>query len=304
MRFGPLGYFFAGVASIIGIGYAMRSTSLGKVFNSPAHYTAADYEEMQIERSGQTLDTIPVGLTEAFMGYQFLDLEHTTMVANDAPWGPGVIDAQVIYNNPYDLGYSDEDLVAQAAEESYLMNDINRRTHPMQEYVPKELAAEMPGHRSFQSEAPGQAPYLTSTGQRPSNIKLVHPTVPISQTPGVGVYNNSPRALGVPKPPPEAFVDMPYMVSLVDAPFVVSNAPAQGANRFGSLSRESGEENYNGRMGKLALDPSVNASYVGSDGTTASLDQWSRTHTLLRHSDTMVQAIPISGGIEMQLRRV
>ena len=131
-----------------------------------------------------------------------------------------------------------------------------------------------------------------------------HPTIPISQTPGVGVYNNSPRALGVPKPPPEAFVDMPYMVSIVDAPFIVSDAPEQGANRFGSLSRESGEENYNGRMGKLSLEPSVNASYTGPDGTTASLDQWSRTHTLLRHSDTTVQAIPLSGGFEIMLRRV
>ena len=97
---------------------------------------------------------------------------------------------------------------------------------------------------------------------------------------------------------------MPYMVSIVDAPFIVSDAPEQGANRFGSLSRESGEENYNGRMGKLSLEPSVNASYTGPDGTTASLDQWSRTHTLLRHSDTTVQAIPLSGGFEIMLRRV
>ena len=304
MRFSPLGYFFAGAAAIVGTAYALRSTSVGKLFNAPAHWSAADLEEMQIERSGQTLDTIPLGLTEAFMGYQFLDLEHTTMVANDAPWGPGVIDAQVVYENPYDLGYSDDDLVARAAEENYLMSDINRRTHPMQEYVPKELSAEMPGHRSFESPAPGQAPYLSSNGQPPSNIRVRHPTVPISQTPGVGMYNNSPRALGVPKPPPEAFVDMPYMVSMVDAPFIVSDAPEQGANRFGSLARESGEENYNGRMGKLALDPSVNASYVGSDGSTQSLDQWSRTHTLLRHSDTTVQAIPMSGGIETMLRRV
>ncbi|MAY90159.1 MAG: hypothetical protein CMN00_03115 [Rickettsiales bacterium] len=303
MRFSPLGYFLAGAAAIVGTAYALRSTAVGKIFNAPAHWTAADLEEMQIERSGQTLDTIPVGLTEAFMGYQFLDLEHTTMVANDAPWGPGVIDVQAVYENPYDLGYSDDDLMM-AAEENYLMADMNRRSHPMKEYVPKELAAEMPGHRSFESQAPGQAPYLTSTGQPPSDVKVRHPSVPISQTPGVGVYNNSPRALGVPKPPPEAFVDMPYMVSIVDAPFIVSDAPEQGANRFGSLSRESGEENYNGRMGKLSLDPSVNASYTGPDGTTASLDQWSRTHTLLRHSDTTVQAIPQSGGFEIMLRRV
>ncbi len=301
MRFSPLGYFLAGAAAIVGTAYALRSTTVGKIFNAPAHWSAADLEEMQIERSGQTLDTIPVGLSESFMGYQFLDLEHTTMVANDAPWGPGVIDVQAVYENPYDLGYSDDDLMA--AEENYLMADMNRRSHPMQEYVPKELAAEAPGAVAS-SYVTGQAPYLTSNGQAPSDIKVRHPTVPISQTPGVGVYNNSPRALGVPKPPPEAFVDMPYMVSIVDAPFIVSDAPEQGANRFGSLSRESGEENYNGRMGKLSLEPSVNASYTGPDGTTASLDQWSRTHTLLRHSDTTVQAIPLSGGFEIMLRRV
>ncbi len=301
MRFSPLGYFLAGAAAIVGTAYALRSTTVGKLFNAPAHWSAADLEEMQIERSGQTLDTIPVGLSESFMGYQFLDLEHTTMVANDAPWGPGVIDVQAVYENPYDLGYSDDDLMA--AEENYLMADMNRRSHPMQEYVPKELAAEAPGAVAS-SYVTGQAPYLTSNGQAPSDIKVRHPTVPISQTPGVGVYNNSPRALGVPKPPPEAFVDMPYMVSIVDAPFIVSDAPEQGANRFGSLSRESGEENYNGRMGKLSLEPSVNASYTGPDGTTASLDQWSRTHTLLRHSDTTVQAIPLSGGFEIMLRRV
>ncbi len=301
MRFSPLGYFLAGAAAIVGTAYALRSTTVGKLFNAPGHWSAADLEEMQIERSGQTLDTIPVGLSESFMGYQFLDLEHTTMVANDAPWGPGVIDVQAVYENPYDLGYSDDDLMA--AEENYLMADMNRRSHPMQEYVPKELAAEAPGAVAS-SYVTGQAPYLTSNGQAPSDIKVRHPTVPISQTPGVGVYNNSPRALGVPKPPPEAFVDMPYMVSIVDAPFIVSDAPEQGANRFGSLSRESGEENYNGRMGKLSLEPSVNASYTGPDGTTASLDQWSRTHTLLRHSDTTVQAIPLSGGFEIMLRRV
>ena len=253
MRFSPLGYFLAGAAAIVGTAYALRSTTVGKIFNAPAHWSAADLEEMQIERSGQTLDTIPVGLSESFMGYQFLDLEHTTMVANDAPWGPGVIDVQAVYENPYDLGYSDDDLMA--AEENYLMADMNRRSHPMQEYVPKELAAEAPGAVAS-SYVTGQAPYLTSNGQAPSDIKVRHPTVPISQTPGVGVYNNSPRALGVPKPPPEAFVDMPYMVSIVDAPFIVSDAPEQGANRFGSLSRESGEENYNGRMGKLSLEPS------------------------------------------------
>ena len=34
------------------------------------------------------------------------------------------------------------------------------------------------------------------------------------------------------------------------------------------------------------------------------LSQWRTKYTVLRHSDTTVSAIPNSGGVELQLRRV
>ena len=94
------------------------------------------------------------------------------------------------------------------------------------------------------------------------------------------------------------------MVSLVDAPFVTPPASTAGDNRFGDLNRVSDEENYSGRFGKSALDPSVNSGYTDGYGTTRSLEEWSRSHTILRHTDTMVSAIPLSGGEELRLRRV
>ena len=33
MRFSPLGYFFAGAAAIVGTAYALRSTSVGKIYS-------------------------------------------------------------------------------------------------------------------------------------------------------------------------------------------------------------------------------------------------------------------------------
>lgn len=286
MAYSPVSYFVAGIAAVAGVAL-FTGRWKPKVFGA-SQLDAAQLEEMQVERSGQTLDYVPVGLSQSFMGYQYLDLEHTTMVANDSPFGPGVIDHQVLYHNPYDLGYD-------IADESELMGDMNRRTHPMQEYVPKEMSA----------EAPGQGSYLTSWGQPAAGpVKVQHGQQPVTETPGVGPLNYSPRATVSPRYIPEAYRDFPYMVSLVDAPFVTPPASAAGDNRFGDLNRVSDEENYSGRFGKAALDPSVNAGYTDGYGNTRSLEQWSRTHTILRHTDTMVSAIPLSGGEELRLRRV
>ena len=286
MAYSPVSYFVAGIAAVAGVAL-FTGRWKPKVFGA-SQLDAAQLEEMQVERSGQTLDYVPVGLSQSFMGYQYLDLEHTTMVANDSPFGPGVIDHQVLYHNPYDLGYD-------IADESELMGDMNRRTHPMQEYVPKEMSA----------EAPGQGSYLTSWGQPAAGpVKVQHGQQPVTETPGVGPLNYSPRATVSPRFIPEAYRDFPYMVSLVDAPFVTPPASAAGDNRFGDLNRVSDEENYSGRFGKAALDPSVNAGYTDGYGNTRSLEQWSRTHTILRHTDTMVSAIPLSGGEELRLRRV
>lgn len=88
----PITYFVGSVILAGGLGWLIKSDKLSlgpvdKIFKAD-ELTPADYEEMHIERSGSTLDYVPQSLSESFMGYQYLDLEHTTMVANDLPFGP------------------------------------------------------------------------------------------------------------------------------------------------------------------------------------------------------------------------
>jgi len=104
--------------------------------------------------------------------------------------------------------------------------------------------------------------------------------------------------------PPEVNRDFPYMVSLINVPFKQVPSSEIGSNRFGSLARNSTDDNINGRFGETALTPEVDASYTSPTGETLPLSQWRTKYTVLRHSDTMVSAIPFSGGPELQLRRV
>lgn len=276
----PLSYFLGGLATFGGLLWAVKSKKLSlgplnKVFNAD-ELTPADYEEMHIERSGSTLDFVPQSLSESFMGYQYLDLEHTTMVANDLPFGPGVIDHQYVYENAYDLGYDDSTLIA----------DMNRTTHPLQEYAPREMSAEAPGQGAVYGK-----------------LKETNSITPVTTQPGIGSYGYGPAVSGWNKLPPEVNRDFPYMVSYVNAPFKEVVTQQDGDNRFGSLSRNSTDGDLNGRFGQLSLDPSINSGYT--DGaSTKTLDGWRQSYNLLRISDTMVRAIPMSGGEELLLRRV
>ena len=94
------------------------------------------------------------------------------------------------------------------------------------------------------------------------------------------------------------------MVSYVNAPFVEVDGSPDGDNRFGDMSRNSVDSNINGRYGELSLDPTVNSGYTDGYGMTKSLGDWRQSFNLLRISDTMVRAIPMSGGEELLLRRV
>jgi hypothetical protein len=92
---------------------------------------------------------------------------------------------------------------------------------------------------------------------------------------------------------------------MIDTPFLTPPSGDVGGNRIGSLARNSTDDNVNGRLGEVALSPDVDSSYLDtSTGRTLPLSQWRSTHTILRISDTMVSAIPFSGGFETQLRRV
>jgi len=275
-----ISYFVGALGVMAGLGWAVRSNKislgpLNKIFNAD-EITPAQYEEMHIERSGSTLDYVPQSLSEAFMGYQYLDLEHTTMVANDAPFGPGIIDNSYLYENDFDLGYNDDELIA----------DMNRETHPLQEYAPQEMSA----------EAPGQ-------GALYGRLKETNNINPVSMQQGVGSFGYGPAVSGYGKLPPEINRDFPYLVSYVNAPFVEVTSEQDGDNRFGDLSRNSIDSNINGRFGELALDPTINSGYT--DGkSTKSLDNWRQSYQLLRISDTMVRGVPMSGGEELLLRRV
>jgi hypothetical protein len=94
------------------------------------------------------------------------------------------------------------------------------------------------------------------------------------------------------------------MVSLINVPFKQVPSSEIGSNRFGSLARNSTDDNINGRFGETALSPEVDASYTSPTGETMPLSQWRTKYTVLRASDTIVSAIPFSGGQELQLRRV
>ena len=61
---------------------------------------------MHIESSGVTVDTVPVSNVQSFLGWEQLHLQHTSAVANDSPFMDGIVDAQPVYTNPFDIGYS------------------------------------------------------------------------------------------------------------------------------------------------------------------------------------------------------
>ena len=99
------GTFVAGM--LLTAAYYIRGGKAPKILEeafSADTLTDADYQEMHVEKSGSTVDTIPIGLSESFQGAMYLPLQYTTAVANDAPGGPGVIDWQVVYTDPYKVG--------------------------------------------------------------------------------------------------------------------------------------------------------------------------------------------------------
>ena len=280
----PVGMFGLGALVVAAIGILNPFGVKQKVFGADA-FTYADLEQIQVERSGVTVDVIPDSLSESFMGYKFLDLQSTNMIVNTDPFGPGVSDVQPRYINPYDNGFtlSDEAMVQYEAEEN---------------------------NRVFNAMAPGQGK---------SYLEYAVSTDPYKQR-----KNNFPRSLdnattattGIdysgrdvpPLVPPEVNNNYPYLVSMIPpqaVAFQEVKSPYQGDNRFGDLSRNSVSENLNGREGQLSLAPDVDSGYIDSmTGTTKNLSVWRNTHIISRVSDTEVKAVPKSGGFETMLRRV
>ena len=290
--------------------------------------TPAKLEQMHIESSGVTVDTVPVSQVQAFLGWQQLHLGKTTSVANDSPFMDGVVDTKPVYQNPFDIGYtmSQEAFGADtqhtpntgdkpAGKVSWWDNLFGRKGGGGKD---GKLSGDG-GVTSFEASGSfvGQeTPTMFDTANPPELFPVagsayrqqVHDGSPVySLDPSTGVDGipiSYQGATPVARIPPEVNRDFPYMVSLVNAPFVQVPSSEVGSNRFGSLARNSVDENINGRFGETALSPEVDASYTASSGETMPLSQWRTKYTVLRHSDTMVSAIPLSGGQELQLRRV
>jgi len=281
----PLGMFAIGGLTVLAVGFLNPFGLKQRLGFAADEFTYADFEQIQIERSGVTADVIPDSLSESFMGYKFLDLQSTNMVVNTDPFGPGISDVQPRYINPYDNGFTLSDEV-------------------VTEYQAEQTS------RVFDALAPGQGK---------SYLEYAVSTDPFKQR-----KNNFPRSLdnattattGIdysgrdvpPLVPPEVNNNYPYLVSMIPpeaVPFQEMSTPFLGDNRFGDLSRNSEDSNVNGREGRLSLTPDVDSGYLDtSTGMTKNLSVWRNTHNIIRVSDTEVKAVPMSGGFETTLRRV
>ena len=261
-----------------------------KVFGADA-ITPAELEEMHIESSGVTVDTVPVSNVQSFLGWEQLHLQHTSAVANDSPFMDGIVDAQPVYVNPFDIGYSFD-------QEYYGAESFNADVNGG---YSGNYAGQ--GASSFDvANPPNEVPSAGTPYRIQAHTGQVYSTDPATGVNGQPLPYSG--ATPVARLPPEVNSDFPYMVSLIDTPFVSVPSSETGSNRFGSLARNSVDDSINGRFGETALAPEVDASYMSSDGTTMPLSQWRSKYTVLRHSDTMVSAIPFGGGVELQLRRV
>ena len=362
-----IGAVLVGMSLYLGSETIRDKVSSIKMFGADG-ITPAKYEQMHIESSGVTVDTVPVSQVGSFMGWQQLHLGKTTSVANDSPFMDGVVDSKPVYQNPFDVGYtmSQEAFGAETYDSMWVGDkDTAKGGKNGKGRNGKGRNGKSSGWSRPQSRTSwwdtlfgrngkgrngkgrngkgrngksnlmgnGNGAGVTSFEASGSFVGQETPTMydsanppelfPVAGSPyrvqvhdGSPVYSLDPStgvdgipisyqgATPVARIPPEVNRDFPYMVSLINVPFKQVPSSEIGSNRFGSLARNSTDDNINGRFGETALTPEVDASYTSPTGETLPLSQWRTKYTVLRHSDTMVSAIPFSGGPELQLRRV
>lgn len=311
------GTFVAGM--LLTAAYYIRGGKAPKILEeafSADTLTDADYQEMHVEKSGSTVDTIPIGLSESFQGAMYLPLQYTTAVANDAPGGPGVIDWQVVYTDPYKVGPG-ADIAHLPTREDF----VEANGDPNNGSSPVNVAGSgnaLKNAETFNATAPGQGtPYIGAGNEgmfNPNNpYRIQHSIRPVNTNAtgafDLALYDSSRQSRTNCCPiPAEWGRDYPYMVDTATTGWQEEPNYTDGGNRFGSLSRQSGDDDVNGRMGKVALDPDVNAAYIGlgpeGNSITQTLNSWRMTHNITRQTDTTVMAISKSSGPTQFLRRV
>lgn len=127
----------------------------------------------------------------------------------------------------------------------------------------------------------------------------VEPSTPVQVDPFNGY---------VPRLPVNAVRPMIPVISGIGANAMVLSAEgSQGRSRSGDNQANSTDDSgvLNGRFGRPALVPGTNEGYLDmATGMTKTMDEWRRSYSLSRMSDTLVRGMPMSGGIPVMLRRV
>jgi|TARA_R110000803_G_scaffold40061_8_gene86273 hypothetical protein len=91
-------------------------------------FTPSGLEEVTGERSGMTVDTIPLNFSPSASQAGHFAFDKTTTYVNDAPFGPGVSDVKISVQDPYSYNLSAEDF------------NVFNATAPGQEIIPPALA--------------------------------------------------------------------------------------------------------------------------------------------------------------------
>jgi len=233
----------------------------------------AQYEEMIVESTGYSVDVIPQVLDGSFMGSRFAALP---------------TERYVEYNEPGIGAHTD---IAMNRDEMYLE---------------PEMAMVQASESIKESQAPGQSPYNSTTGEENPDfdVRVLKETTVVSLDPAVKPF--IPQSMsgytGNANTPPSVYDKMFNIGVLGQTPSFVPGTPDIGASRTGSRSAIPNSLGIAGAVGG-PLSDQVNANYT--DGQTSmSLAQWAIENTVSQTSDTEAVVIDRSSGAMKRVRRV
>jgi len=233
----------------------------------------AQYEEMIVESTGYSVDVIPQVLDGSFMGSRFAALP---------------TERYVEYNEPGIGAHTD---IAMNRDEMYLE---------------PEMAMVQASESIKESQAPGQSPYNSTTGEENPDfdVRVLKETTVVSLDPAVKPF--IPQSMsgytGNANTPPSVYDKMFNIGVLGQTPSFVPGSGDIGSSHTGSRSAIPNSLGIAGAVGG-PLSDQVNANYT--DGQTSmSLAQWAIENTVSQTSDTEAVVIDRSSGAMKRVRRV
>jgi len=233
----------------------------------------AQYEEMVVESTGYAVDVIPQVLDGSFMGSRFAALP---------------TERYVEYSDPGIGAHTD---IAMNRDEMYLE---------------PEMAMVQASESVKESQAPGQSPYNSTTGEENPDfdVRVLKETTVVSLDPAVKPF--IPQSMsgytGNANTPPSVYDKMFNIGVLGQTPSFVPGSGDIGSSHTGSRSAIPNSLGIAGVVGG-PLSDQVNANYT--DGQTSmSLAQWAIENTVSQTSDTEAVVIDRSSGAMKRVRRV